>query len=259
MTDSLYIAATGMQTQQEALNVISNNLANVNTPGYKKSKISFVDLMYRDANSAQALSSNGNEIYQMGSGSAVAGVSKTFSMGDIKASERQLDVAINGEGLFEVNLLDGSKAYTRSGSLSVSADGYLATNNGYQLSTQIQVPDGTTSMVITTDGNVKAAVQGESGLISIGQIELAHFVSTENLKPLGNNLYLPTAESGDAMVGRPGEDNLGNIQQGFLESSNVNLIDELVTMMLTQRAFEINSKVIQVSDEIMSLSNNMRR
>ena len=259
MTDSLYIAATGMHTQQEIINTISNNLANVNTPGYKKSRISFVDLMYRDANQTRAAAEDGIASYEMGSGSAVAGISKSFSMGDIKASERQLDVAINGEGLFEVNLLDGSKAYTRAGSLNISSEGYLTANNGYQLSSQIQVPEGTTNVVITSDGKVSAAVQGQTGLTELGQIELAHFTSTEYLKPLGNNLYVPTAESGDAMVGRPGEDNLGHIQQGFLELSNVNLIDELVTMMLAQRAFEINSKVIQASDEIMSLSNNMRR
>lgn len=259
MTDSLYIAATGMHTQQELINVISNNLANVNTPGYKKSKISFVDLMYKDANPTQGIPEEGQAAFEMGSGSAVAGVTKSFSMGEIKASERSLDVAINGEGLFEVNLLDGSKAYTRSGSLNINADGYLTANNGYQLASQIQIPDGTTNVVITSDGRVQAAVQGETGLVEIGQLELANFVSAEYLKPMGNNLYVPTAESGDALVGRPGEDNLGSIQQGFLESSNVNLIDELVTMMLAQRAFEINSKVIQVSDELMSLSNNMRR
>ena len=259
MTDSLYIAATGMHTQQELINTISNNLANVNTPGYKKSRISFVDLMYRDVNPVRSATGEGSSDYEMGSGSAVAGITKSFSMGAIKSSERQLDVAINGEGLFEVNLLDGSKAYTRSGSLNVSSDGYLTANNGYQLSSQIQIPEGTTSVVIRSDGGVSAAVQGQTGLTELGQLDLANFTSAEYLKPLGNNLYLPTAESGDARVGRPGEDNLGQIQQGFLESSNVNLIDELVTMMLAQRAFEINSKVIQVSDEIMSLCNNIRR
>lgn len=257
MSDSLYIAATGMHTQQEMLNVISNNLANLNTPGYKKSRISFVDLMYKDVSQPQT--SADLSAYQLGSGSAVAGVTKSFSMGEIKTTERQLDVAINGDGLFEVNLLDGSKAYTRNGSLNVSTDGYLTTNNGYQLSSLIHVPEGTTNLVIGSDGVVQAAIQGETGLVRIGQIELAKFTSTENLKALGGNLYLPTAESGDAMLGKPGEEGNGLVQQGFLEASNVNLIDEMVTMMLAQRAFEINSKVLQVSDEILSLSNNMRR
>ncbi|MCW8932929.1 MAG: flagellar basal-body rod protein FlgG [Gammaproteobacteria bacterium] len=256
MSDSLYIASTGMHVQQGQINVISNNLANVNTPAYKKSSASFSDLMYREINKTTSMSSNTHEI---GSGAAITGTSKTFTQGEVKATERALDIAINGDGFFEVNLLDGSKAYTRNGSLNVSSESLLTTNDGFELSPPIQIPEDATDIVITTDGRVQAAIPSEDGLIDIGQIELVNFVSTEHLKPVGNNLYLPTNDSGDGLIGKPGEDNLGVLAQGFLESSNVNLINELTDLILAQRAYEINSKVVQISDELLSLSNNMRR
>jgi flagellar basal-body rod protein FlgG len=259
MTDSLYIAATGMHIQQQQINVISNNLANVNTPGYKKSGISFTDLMYREVNNQAQVSNNGIGSFEMGSGAAITGSNKVFTLGDTKTTDRPLDVAINGDGFFEVNLLDGRKAYTRNGSLSISSEGLLVTNNGYELSPSIQIPEDASDIVITKDGSVKAVVPGENDLVDVGQIELVSFVSTEHLKPVGNNLYLPTEESGDSLIGRPGEDDLGYLAQGFLEGSNVNLINELTNLILAQRAYEINSKVIQASDELLTLSNNMRR
>jgi len=259
MTDSLYIAATGMHTQQEQINVISNNLANVNTPGFKSSNISFADLMYRDINSNDAIGQTGPGAYEMGSGSAVSGTTKTFTLGDVKATDRSLDIAISGDGFLEVNLLDGSKAYTRNGSLSISAEGLLTTNDGFEISPAVQIPADATDIVITPDGRVQAAIPSESALVDVGQIELVNFISAENLRPIGNNLYVPTEDSGDAIIGRPGVDNLGALSQGFLESSNVNLINELTSLILAQRAYEINSKVIQASDEMLSLSNSMRR
>jgi flagellar basal-body rod protein FlgG len=195
----------------------------------------------------------------MGSGSAIAGTTKTFTLGDIKATDRSLDIAINGEGFLEVNLLDGSRAYTRNGSLSVSAEGLLTTNDGFEITPAVQIPEDATDIVITADGRVKAAIPSENSLVDVGQIDLVKFISAENLRPIGNNLYVPTDDSGDAIIGRPGEENLGSISQGFLESSNVNLISELTSLILAQRAYEINSKVIQASDEMLSLSNGMRR
>jgi flagellar basal-body rod protein FlgG len=259
MTDSLYIAATGMHTQQEQINVISNNLANVNTPGFKSSNISFADLMYRQVNNNNPVTQTDSSAYEMGSGSAIAGTTKTFTLGDIKATDRSLDIAINGEGFLEVNLLDGSRAYTRNGSLSVSAEGLLTTNDGFEITPAVQIPEDATDIVITADGRVKAAIPSENSLVDVGQIDLVKFISAENLRPIGNNLYVPTDDSGDAIIGRPGEENLGSISQGFLESSNVNLISELTSLILAQRAYEINSKVIQASDEMLSLSNGMRR
>lgn len=259
MTDSLYIAATGMHSQQELINVISNNLANVNTPGFKTGSISFSDLMYREINDQGLIGSVTGGSYEKGSGSTISGTSKSFTLGDIKSTDRSLDVAINGDGFLEVNLMDGSKAYTRNGSLSISGEGLLTANGGYEISPVIQVPEDATDIVISGDGRVQASIPGQSALIDIGQIDLVKFVSAENLKPVGGNLYLPTENSGDAIIGRPGEDGLGTLSQGFLESSNVNLINELTNLILAQRAYEINSKVIQASDEMLSLSNGMRR
>lgn len=256
MTDSLYIASTGMHSQQELINVISNNLANVNTPGYKSSNISFVDLMYREVNNNRLAPVAS---YELGSGAAVSGTTKSFTLGDIKSTDRSLDVAINGDGFIEVNLLDGSKAYTRNGSLNISSEGMLMTRDGYELSSAVQIPEDSTDIIITSDGRVQAAIPSESSPVDVGQIDLFKFVSEENLMPLGNNLYVPTEDSGDVIVGRPGEDGLGVLAQGFIEASNVNLINELTSLILAQRTYEINSKVVQATDEMLSLSNNMRR
>jgi flagellar basal-body rod protein FlgG len=258
MTDSLYIAATGMHAQQEQIDTIANNLANVNTPGFKKSSISFVDLMYREVNQSNT-STQGEFSSILGSGTAVSGSNKVFTTGEIKATDRSLDIAINGNGFLEVNLLDGNKAYTRSGSLAVSEEGMLMTNNGFELSSSIQIPSDATDVVINKDGRVQVSIPSETDLVEVGQLELVDFVSAESLKPIGNNLYSSTADSGDAIIGNPGEEGLGGLSQGFLESSNVNLVNEMVNLILAQRAYEINSKVIQASDEMLTLSNNMRR
>lgn len=259
MSDSLYIAATGMQTQQQQINVISNNLANVNTPAFKKSSVSFVDLVYRTLNAdnrSGPLPANSSDI---GSGSAISGTSKTFTLGDIKTTGNPLDVAINGDGFIEVELLDGAKAYTRNGSLSINSESLLTTSDGFVLSPSIQVPEDSIDIIINPDGRVEVSIPDETDLVEIGQIDLVKFVSAENLKSLGNNLYLPTEDSGDAILGVPGEEGLGVLAQGFQESSNVNLIEEMVNLILAQRAYEINSKVIQATDEMLTLSNNMRR
>ncbi len=259
MTDSLYIASTGMHTQQEQINIISNNLANVSTPAFKKSKISFIDLMYREVNEQNKGVPFMNASYEVGAGAAISGTNKVFTMGEVKATDRSLDVAINGDGFIEVELLDGTRAYTRNGGLQINEESLLTTNDGFVLSSSIQVPEDASDIVISEDGRVQVAIPDESGLIEVGQIELVKFVSAENLKSLGNNLYVPTGDSGDAIVGTAGNDGLGTLQQGFLESSNVNLVEELVSLILAQRAYEINSKVIQASDEMLTLSNNMRR
>lgn len=259
MTDSLYIASTGMHIQQEQINVISNNLANVSTTAFKKSNISFVDLVYRTVNAGNNAPTLVDSSYIIGSGAAISGTNKTFTLGEIKTTERALDVAINGDGFIEVDLLDGTRAYTRNGSLSINSESLLTTSDGYVLSSSIQIPQDALDVVIGTNGIVEVTLPDEAGLIQVGQIELVKFVSTENIKPLGDNLYLPTDDSGDAIIGSPGEDGLGVLVQGFLEASNVNLVEEMVNLILAQRAYEINSKVIQATDEMLTLSNNMRR
>lgn len=259
MSDSLYIAATGMHAQQLQIDVIANNLANVNTPGFKKSRVEFEDLMYRAINKTQALdgSETGNEL--VGVGTAVNNASKVFTMGDIKKTERLLDLAIQGEGFFEVLLEDGGYAYTRSGSLHVDSDGNLVNSNGYLLNPVIQVPNDATELLFKSDGTVHALVEGDANPVEIGQLELANFVNSSGLKPLGNNVYESTQESGEAYYNKPGENGLGGIAQGFIESSNVKLAEELTNLIIAQRAFEINSKVIQASDELLSIVNNLRR
>lgn len=257
MIESLHIAATGMESQQTNLDVVANNLANINTTGFKKSRVNFEDLMYRELVASQSLQSGGNKT--LGLGSAVTRTEKVFSAGDLKQTNRDLDFAIRGKGLFEVLLPDGSTVYSRTGSFQLSENGTIVNGDGNPLSGLVQVPNDAEQLVVRTDGQVLVKVLGEEELVEIGQIELANFVNHSGLRSIGSNLYLPTEESGDAIMVKPGEDGVGNIAQGFLESSNVKLVEELTNMILAQRAYEINSKVIQASDDILGIINNLRR
>ncbi|MDH5325996.1 MAG: flagellar basal-body rod protein FlgG [Gammaproteobacteria bacterium] len=259
MSDSLYVAATGMQAQQTQIDVISNNLANVNTAGFKKSRVDFQDLMYRQLNPAfnslEALaSSNG-----VGLGTAVSSTSKDFSVGEMKKTEKLLDIAIDGKGFYEVVLPDSSYAYTRGGSFSVNEEGFLVSTNGYLVNPMIQLPSDMESLLIEPNGEVKVKMPGQERLVDLGQIELGQFVNDTGLKALGENLYLPTEQSGEPMYYKPGESGAGLLRQGYVEASNVKLVEELTNMILAQRAYEINSKVIQASDEMLGIVNNLRR
>ncbi|HHJ13917.1 MAG TPA: flagellar basal-body rod protein FlgG [Gammaproteobacteria bacterium] len=259
MIESLNIGASGMHAQQLHIDVIANNLANSNTMGYKKSRVEFEDLMYREMVRAGGLIASPALERPMGTGAAIASTNKIFTTGDVKKTERSLDVAIQGDGFFEVLLPDNSYAYTRSGALQIDPDGYLTTADGYQLSGLIQVPGDTEELLIGRDGRVLAQVSGDSELVELGTIELARFVSAAGLTPLGDNLYIPTDNSGDALYAIPGEDGAGTLNQGFLEASNVNLVEELTNLILAQRAYEINSKVVQASDDLLGIINNLRR
>lgn len=259
MLDSLYIGATGMHAQQMNIDAISNNLANVNTNGFKKSRVDFEDLMYRSVASSNDLIGSADNTFRFGTGAAVSGTSKVFTAGDLKKTGGPLDFAIRGQGFFEVVLPTGDFAYTRSGALEVNRDGMLATSDGNRLSASIQVPPDATSLTIDADGRVQANVTGESKPVEIGQLEIANFTNPEGMTPLGDNLYTATQKSGDAIRGTPGDNGLGTIAQGFLETSNVNLVDEMINLVLAQRAYEINSKVVQASDEMMSITNNLYR
>lgn len=259
MLDSLYIAATGMNAQQTGIDTISNNLANVNTPAFKKGRVGFQDLMYRELARANGLAGSADNSVRAGVGVGIAGASKLFAAGELKKTEGPLDVAIRGRGFFEVVLPDGTHAYTRAGALQLDKDGMLTTAEGHLLEPAIQVPSDAASVTIEASGRVLALLPDESEPVEIGLIPLADFVNPSGLQPLGDNLYLPTERSGDAFIGKPGEANFGSVAQGFLESSNVKLIEEFINLILAQRAYEVSAKAIQASDEMLGIANNLRR
>jgi flagellar basal-body rod protein FlgG len=258
MNDSLYIAATGMQAQQLNVDTIANNLANVNTPAFKRGRVGFEDLLYREVVRSGPLL-GAEPASRFGSGVAVSGTAKSFVDGDLKKTDGPLDVALRGAGFFEVALPDGSRAFTRNGALQVNREGALVTSEGHAILPALQIPPEATAIAIDSTGNVSATVPGEAQPVAVGQLELARFVNPAGLSALGANLYLATEKSGDAITGKPGEEGFGTLSQGFLESSNVKLVDELVALVLAQRAFEVNARAVQAADELLSLVNNLRR
>lgn len=255
MIDALHIAATGMNAQQTQIDVTANNLANMNTVAYKKSQVSFADLMYRENAHIDQAELNTSK----GVGVGVSGTSKNFSGGELKQTQRNLDVAIRGEGFFEVQLPDGGFAYTRDGALQINAEGLLVNSQAQVLNPAVQIPPETQEVMIKSDGTVLAVIPGEKSPQEIGRLEIANFSNTSGLKAVGNNLYLPTTESGEALRQMPGEQNSSAIAQGFLEGSNVKMVEELTQLILAQRAYEINSKMIQAADDVMGIINNLRR
>jgi flagellar basal-body rod protein FlgG len=259
MIDSLYIGATGMQAQQLNIDVIANNLANVNTSGFKRNRIDFEDLLYRSMGATQAASADAARSPHSGMGTSIAGTGKVFTLGDVKKTDQPLDLAVRGQGFFEVAMPDGTSAYTRSGAFQVNGEGMLVTQDGYALGGSIQVPPDATTMKVETDGRVMATIPGEKQAIEIGRIDLINFVNPAGLSPIGDNLYASTVASGDPLRGAPGQNGTGTIAQGFLEASNVKLIDEMISLILAQRAYEINAKVVQASDEMLSISNGLFR
>lgn len=254
--ESLYIAASGMHAQQTNLDVVANNLANVNTPGFKKSRVDFEDLVYRAVQSSQ---NPEQRAHALGLGAAISTTAKVFTPGDLKKTDRSLDLGIQGYGFFEVTLPDNTHAYSRSGSFQVDRDGYLVTSDGHQINPSIQIPSDSQEVLFAKDGTVFAKVPGENAPIEIGQLELANFSNSSGLNPIGSNLYLANEASGNPQYSKPSEDGTGGIAQGFLEASNVQLVEELTNMIMAQRAFEMNSKVVQASDEMLGIINNLRR
>lgn len=255
MLDSLYIAATGMDGHQSQINVISNNLANLNTPAFKKSRVDFEDLVYR----IQGGSAFGRiEAMPVGAGSAPLDSGKIFTSGEYRRTGKELDLAIRGDGFFEVVLPDGSNAYSRAGSFRLDADGLVVDMNGYPLSPLIYVPSDASGLTVEANGTVLVTVGDGEKPVQVGRIELGRFVNPAGLKPLGSNLYVPTEDSGDAFYEVPDEIS-GSVMQGYLEGSNVDLVEEMTSLMLAQRAYEINAKVAQISDEILGIVNGLRR
>lgn len=260
MNDSLHIAATGMHMQQKSVDTIANNLANVSTPGFKKSRVSFEDMVYREmARVGNADMAQGAPELWRGGGVAMAALSKVFSPGDLRKTDAPFDLAIAGDGFLEVALADGSSAFSRGGTLSVDKDGFLTLADGRALKPALHVGTDLQSLVIKADGQVLAQSRNQSQAAEVGRIELSYFADPAGLNALGANLYQPTARSGDAVYGRPGEEQLGTFAQGHIEASNVNLVNEMVDLMAAQRAYESSVKVIQASDEMLGMSNNLRR
>lgn len=258
MSDALFIAATGMHAQQTQVDTIANNLANLNTVGFKKSRVSFEPLMPQVVPALHGAEAGGALAYQ-GMGAAVGGVMPDFIAGEMKPTQRDLDVAINGQGFLEVEMPDGSHAYTRYGALSVNRDGLLVSANGMPLSAMISLPTDAQSLVIHPDGRVQMKAPNSDELTDVGVIELARFVNDRGLKPMGEGLYVATDESGEATYERAGENGAGTLAQAHLEGSNVQMVEELTSLMVAQRAYEANSKVLQAADELAGLVNNLRR
>ena len=254
MMRSLWISKTGMEAQQTQLDTISNNLANVSTNGYKRSHAVFEDLMYQNLRQAGANSSEQSVLptgLQVGLGTRAVATARNFSQGNLQQSANPLDVAVRGNGFFELQMPDGTTGYTRDGSFQVSAQGQLVSNNGYPVQPGITIPAAAQSVTIGSDGTVSVTLPGQALPQSVGQLQLAGFVNPSGLEPKGQNIYAETAASGTPNAGAPGQNGLGPVQQGFVETSNVNVVEELVSMIQTQRAYEINSKAIQTSDQML--------
>ncbi len=261
MIRSLYTGTTGMNGQQLGMDVIANNLANVSTTGFKKSTTDFQDLLYEtlkvpgSQTSADTQSPTG---ILVGMGVRPAAVTKIFSQGEIFQTENELDVAIEGVGFFEVELPNGTSGYTRSGAFKLDSDGRLVNSNGYPIIPAITVPDGARDITISETGVVSAILAGDTESTEIGNLELVRFTNNSGLSAAGNNIFLETNSSGAPTTGVPGDDGYGILMQTFLEGSNVNIVQEMANMITTQRAYEINSKTIQTSDDMMGITNNLK-
>ncbi|MBD3421725.1 MAG: flagellar basal-body rod protein FlgG [Chitinivibrionales bacterium] len=262
MIRSMYTAATGMEAQQLYMDTISNNLANVNTTGFKRQKIEFQDLMYQMLrepgvrNFEGSMASSGIDV---GMGVKTGATQRIFETGSMNQTTNNMDLAIEGEGLFQIVMPDGSIAYTRDGSLKRSADGTVVTSAGFPLADQITIPPDASEFLVASDGMVTVMLPGDNGSTEIGQIDLAKFVNPAGLKAIGGNLFVETEASGIPIVATPGTENLGTIRAGFLEASNVQIVEEMVNMISAQRAFEIVSKSIQASEDMLQIANNLKR
>ncbi|HHD63007.1 MAG TPA: flagellar basal-body rod protein FlgG [Desulfobulbaceae bacterium] len=258
---SLWTATTGMRGQNLSMDVIANNLANVSTTGFKKSSTSFQDLIYQHVELPGApTSDNGTQSpsgIQVGLGVRPAAVTKVFTEGDIVQTSNEFDVAIEGAGFFQVELPDGNTAYTRAGNFNRDGTGRIVTPEGYPIIPSITIPENARQVTVSETGVVSAILGDDTESTELGNLDLATFVNDAGLLAIGRNLFRETESSGTATIGTPGSDGYGTLLQGFLEQSNVNLVGELANMITTQRAFEINSKAVSTSDEMMSTVVNM--
>ncbi|KAA0910756.1 flagellar basal-body rod protein FlgG [Pusillimonas sp. ANT_WB101] len=256
MIRSLWIAKTGLESQQTNMDVISNNLANVNTTGFKRSRAVFEDLMYQTLRQPGAQVGAGNQLpsgLQIGTGVRTVATERIHTQGNLKETGNSLDISIQGQGFLQVEMPDGTFAYTRDGSLQVDQNGQLVTAGGYPVQPPVNIPENALSITIARDGTVSVTQPGATGVnVQVGQLELSTFVNPSGLQSAGENLYVETDASGPANFAQPGLDGAGLVLQQFTETSNVNVAEELVNMITTQRAYEMNSKAIQTSDQMLA-------
>ena len=261
MSESLWISKTGLDAQQTKMSTIANNLANVGTTGFKRSRAIFEDLLYQNVRQVGSQSSQTTLLpsgLQLGTGTRVVATEKLFTQGNLTRTENPLDMAIQGQGFFEVLLPDGTQAFTRDGSFQINEQGIAVTSSGYQLQPPITIPQNATSISIGADGTVSVTVPGSATVAQVGSIQLSNFINPAGLQARGENLFLESGASGPPQPGNPGINGLGTVVQGFVESSNVNVVEELVSMIETQRAYEMNSKAISTADQMLQfVSNNL--
>lgn len=254
MIRSLWIAKTGMEGQQTKLDAISNNLANVGTNGFKRAGVVFEDLMYQSLRAAGSATSEQSQLptgLQVGLGVRAAATTRNFTQGTLQQTGNNFDIALKGQGFFQVQLPDGTTGYTRDGAFQVDANGALVTNAGYAVQPGITVPANAQAVIVGADGTVSATIPGQVAPQVLGQLQLASFINPAGLESRGGNLYAETAASGAPNAGAPTTGGLGAVQSGWVEGSNVNVVEELVSMIATQRAYELNSKAIQTSDQML--------
>ncbi|WP_129644791.1 flagellar basal-body rod protein FlgG [Peristeroidobacter agariperforans] len=259
MNPALWAAKTGLDAQQTRMSVTSHNLANVNTTGFKKGRAVFEDLLYQNVRQVGGSTSQDTVAptgLSLGTGVRVVATEKEYTQGNMQTTGNSLDVAVNGRGFFQVLLPDGTMGYTRDGNFEVSPQGELVTSSGYRVQPGITIPDGVQSITIGKDGVVTAKMDGEAAPTQIGTLQLVDFINPSGLQPKGENLLVESAASGAPQVGTPGLNGLGYIEQGSLEASNVNVVEELVNMIETQRAYEMNSKAISTTDQMLSYLTN---
>ena len=260
MIRSLWISKTGLDAQQTQLDVISNNLANVSTNGFKRSRAVFEDLLYQTLRQPGAQSSQQTQLpsgLQIGTGVRPVATERIFTQGNLQQTGNSLDVAVNGQGFFSVLLPDGTNAFTRDGSFQVNAQGQLVTSSGFQVQPAITIPANTQSITIGQDGVISVTRAGSPTPSQVGSLQLSNFVNPTGLQSMGQNLYLETAASGTPSTNTAGTNGLGTISQGYVETSNVNVVEELVSMIQTQRAYELNSKAISTSDQMLQKLSQM--
>jgi len=262
MMRGLWTAASGMAAQQLNMDVVANNLANVNTTGFKRSRVDFQDLVYQTIRPAGTAVAEGAQVptgIQVGLGVHPAAIQKVFSQGDFQQTQNPLDVAIEGDGFLQVLQPDGTIAYTRDGTFKLDNQGRLVTSDGYSLEPELTIPAEATQIAIGADGTLSISLPGQAQPQEVGQIQLAKFLNPAGLSSLGKNLFVPTGASGEAITGTPGRDGFGTLGQGMVEMSNVRIVDEMVNMIVAQRAYEVNSKSIQTADDMLAIANNLRR
>jgi flagellar basal-body rod protein FlgG len=262
MIRALYTAASGMNAQQLNMDNVANNLANVNTAGFKKSRVEFEDLVYQEMRAAGTQASTSTEAptgLEVGLGARPVATARNFSAGNLKSTGAPLDMAIDGGGFFQVSMPNGTTAFTRAGSFHVDAQGVICTAEGYPLEPAITIPANATSVTISKDGVVSATIAGQTAAQQLGTITLASFTNPAGLTPIGGTLFTPTSASGDPETGAPGTEARGSVTQGFLEDSNVSVVEEMVNMIIGQRAYEANSRVIKAADDMLGQVNNLVR